>query len=331
MILSDMMAPDGRVFLKSEWAQIGDGWPCLSFTKASVFRRLRAEFRVGRDVLLYVGTSGEDTDDPEHRSRLISAVVVQPNQMLETRKIVPPEAYALAMARFGVDRWPHAVAVVRAANLVGRPFPSARELVPNAYRSLGAENRGQVAEVVGEERQAVLGLAVTPLELHVSPDVAAYMALAKAVGQQTPKSINVEAIRMANLILDRVAKGGEVSTRMNPVRTAPAFSDLFALLVRKWQDGQGGACALCRGPLVAQTRNVMLQPSADRIDSANPVYDDANVQITHLACNLAKNKWGDEHFEEWAAVVRGLGAPVEDGEVEVAAEALGTRIVATAH
>lgn len=317
MILSDMMAPDGRVFLKSEWAQIGDGWPCLSFTKSSVFRRLRSEFRGGRDVLLYVGTSGQDTDDPDHRSRIISAVVVQPNQMLETRKIVPPQAYAQAMARFGVDRWPHAVAVVRAANFVGPPFPSARDLVPDAYRSLGAENRGQVAEVVGDERLAVLGLATTPLELHVSPDVAAYMALAQAVGQQTPKSVNAEATRMASLIRARVAQGGELSTRMNPIRTAPAFSDLFALLVRKWQDDQRGACALCRGPLVAQTSNVMLQASADRIVSENPAYDDANVQITHLACNLAKNKWGAVHFEEWAAIIRGLGTTIDDGDVDL--------------
>ncbi|GGL35932.1 hypothetical protein [Caulobacter rhizosphaerae] len=316
MILSDMMAPDGRVFLKSEWAQIGDGWPCLSFTKSSVFRRLRADFRPEHDVLLYVGTSGEDTDDPNHRSRLISAVVVQPSQMLETRKIVPPEAYALAMARFGVDRWPHAVAVIKAANLVGPPFPSARELVPDAYRSLGAENRGQVAEVVGAERLAVLSLAVVPLELRFSPDVAAYMALAKALGRQTPKSINTEATRMAALILNRVANGGEMTTRMNPIRTAPDFSVLFALLVRKWQEGQGGACALCRGPLVAQTTNAMLQPSADRIVSENPAYDDENVQITHLACNLAKNKWGAEHFDEWAAVIRGLAGPVEDADAE---------------
>lgn len=217
---------------------------------------------------------------------------------------VPLMLFAIALAL--------AIVGIRAANLIGPPYPSARDLAPRAYRSLGVENRGQIAEVLDDERDALMDLAITPLELQFSPDVTAYMALAKAVGQQTPKSINVEAMRMANLILGRIAKGGELSTRMNPIRTGPDFSVLFALLVRKWQDDQRGACALCRGPLVAQTNNAMLQPSADRIDSANPAYDETNVQITHLACNLAKNKWGVEHFEEWATVVRGLGANVDD-------------------
>lgn len=50
----------------------------------------------------------------------------------------------------------------------------------------------------------------------------------------------------------------------------------------------------------------MLQPSADRIDSANGACDDENVWITHLACNLAKNKYGTNDFEQWLAVIRGV-------------------------
>jgi hypothetical protein len=33
--------------------------------------------------------------------------------------------------------------------------------------------------------------------------------------------------------------------------------------------------------------------------------DEVNVQVTHLACNLAKNQYGLEHFEEWVAALRG--------------------------
>jgi hypothetical protein len=36
----------------------------------------------------------------------------------------------------------------------------------------------------------------------------------------------------------------------------------------------------------------MLQPSPDRIDSKNVAYDDANLHVTHLPCNLAKNQYG---------------------------------------
>jgi hypothetical protein len=49
----------------------------------------------------------------------------------------------------------------------------------------------------------------------------------------------------------------------------------------------------------------MLQASADRRDSANTAYDDANVQITHLACNWAKNECAPDQFDEWLAIVRG--------------------------
>ena len=49
----------------------------------------------------------------------------------------------------------------------------------------------------------------------------------------------------------------------------------------------------------------MLQASANRIDRENGAYDDENVQITHLACNLAKNKYGAGQFLEWLDTVRG--------------------------
>ena len=77
MRVADMMKPGGRVFLKSEWGQISDEWPCVSFTKRSVGDQLRREFVAGRDVLIYVGTTDPETTRlAEHRSRLISAVTI---------------------------------------------------------------------------------------------------------------------------------------------------------------------------------------------------------------------------------------------------------------
>ena len=229
--------------------------------------------------------------------------------MLETRKIVPSERYARAVERYG-ERWPHAVAALQAASVVGPPFPSARELAPSAYRSLGAENRGQIAEVIGTEREALMRVAIIPFELQLAPEVAAYVRLSRTAGHQVPRTIKVEATRMADLIVARVRRGGELTTSRNPIRTAPQYSELYALLVRKWQDEQRGRCALCGGPLVASTANAMLKASADRIDSGNPAYDETNIQITHLACNLAKNQYGLSHFEEWVTAVRGI-VPVD--------------------
>ena len=56
--------------------------------------------------------------------------------------------------------------------------------------------------------------------------------------------------------------------------------------------------------IVVRCDNRMLQPSVDRIDSANGAYDATNVQITHPACNLAKNKYGSGDFAEWLRTIK---------------------------
>jgi hypothetical protein len=306
MRIADMMASDGRVFLKSEWGPINDEWPCVSFTKKSVGDRLRRDFVRGRDVLIYVGTSSsETTPRPEHRSRLVSAVVIEPNQTLETRKIVPPDKWLAAMETYGA-RWPYSMAVVSAADIDGPPYPDAHDIFPTSYRSLaGFANRGGVVEAIGAERDAVMSLTVTPLHLNLRESVIEYLRLRTSLSFDVDKSIKQEAFRMASLIFDRVKRGGEASVRINPLRTAPNISDLVALIIRKWQECDG-KCSLCGGHLIAGTSNSMLQVSADRIDSSNGAYDDSNVQLTHLACNLAKNKFGLEEFEDWIAVLRGV-------------------------
>jgi hypothetical protein len=165
---------------------------------------------------------------------------------------------------------------------------------------------------MGNERDAVMGLQAERLSLSLREDVIAYVRLRRTFGPEVDKAINVEVTRMAKLIIERVEKGGDLAVRVNPQRTAPNFSDLYQLLLQKWRDGQSGRCNLCGGNLVAGGKNKMLQPSADRIDSANGAYDDGNTQITHLACNLAKNKYGLEEFEDWLSVVRGVDLAADD-------------------
>jgi hypothetical protein len=53
-----------------------------------------------------------------------------------------------------------------------------------------------------------------------------------------------------------------------------------------------------------------LQASPDRTDSQDVAYNDANTRITHLGCNLAKNKVSMAEFEDWLSVVRGELADV---------------------
>lgn len=307
MLISDMMQPSGRVFLKSEWGPINDYWPCVSFTKPSVGAWLRREFVPGRDVLVYVGTtSPASTENPDHRSCLLSAVVIEPNQILETKKIVPVDSWNNSIEHHG-DRWPHALAAIRAADIVGPPYPEARRVMPKSYRSFSEiANRGNVIEAHPDERAAIMALEIKPLTLSLREGVAAYIGLREGTSPAIDKTIRQEASRMTQLICERVSRGGEQNVRINPQRFAPPFAEMNALILRLWLDVQRGKCALCRGPLVASTGNPMLKASADRIDSANGSYDAANVQITHLACNLAKNKYGQEQFDDWVLAVRGV-------------------------
>lgn len=304
MKVADLMQTDGRVFLKSEWAPISDDWPCVSFTKKSVGQRLRGEFRPGRDVLVYVGTTnGEFTEDPDHRGRLLSAVAVEPNQLLETRKLVPPAVWQEKLRRWGEDRWPHAMAVVRAANFSVRPLPAAKNLIPNAYSSFGdMANRGNLVEAVGAERSNVMDLEVYEVNIELCAEAAAFMGMAAAF--TLDHDIRTELTRMATLIRDRVARGGEPVVAINPQRCAPHLSELFGVLAARWES-QRSTCALCGGRLVAKTSNRLLQASADRIRSGDGSYAADNVQVVHLACNWAKNEYSSEEFAEWLDNARG--------------------------
>lgn len=127
-------------------------------------------------MLIYVGTTNpETTEQPKHRSRLLSAVVIEPNQILETRKIVPAENWAASVEAQG-DRWPYSMAVVHAADIVGPPYPHAHDVIPVAYRSLAEiANRGAVVEAVGVERDAVMSLQAHPLHLNLREGVVEYL------------------------------------------------------------------------------------------------------------------------------------------------------------
>lgn len=312
MQVADMMRPEGRVFLKSEWAPISDYWPALSFSRMSVGQQLSRDFRPGRDVLVYVGTSGPDTENPDHKSRLLSAIVPEPNQILETRRIIPAESWAASVEAYGADKWPHSLAVVRAADIEGPPYPFARQVIPQAYSAFAVgAGRGGVVEALNDERAAVMALAVREFPLNLTPDVEAYLQFRASVAVDLPRGVKQEATRMANLILDRVKNGGEERVTINPIRSAPLFTDLYALLTRVWQQKQGGVCALCGAPLRPGTANRMMQASPDRIDSANGAYNETNVQVTHLACNWAKNKYGVSEFEEWVVTIRGVDLTTE--------------------
>jgi len=157
MQLRDIIGENGRVFLKSEWGPASSDWPAVSFTKRSVGEFLRREFRPGRDLIVYVGTSSQlTTENPAHRQRLLSAVVIEPMQLLETRECIPPESWEEAQRNFR-GRWFWCMPALKIWDFVD--FPLASEVMPQSYRTLGfMANRGNVVEVHPDERGALLGL-----------------------------------------------------------------------------------------------------------------------------------------------------------------------------
>jgi hypothetical protein len=303
MVLKDVLAFDGRIFLKSEWGPIGDDWPAVSFSKRSVGERLRADFNPDRDVIIYVGTSNaEFTKDPRHRQRLLSAVKVEPNAILETRRLIAPDVWARVQKDFGV-RWEFSMAVLRAWSILALPL--ARDLVPESYRKLGwRDNWGNVVEVVSEDRDALLDVELTPVRFAIQSAGGAFDPQRALLGLD--EATKKEIARMAAGIRQRVAQSGTTSTRTNPLRLAE--SELHVLLATKLRE-QDSKCALCAGPLTPAHSNRLLHWSADRIDSSVPSYDAANIHITHLGCNLAKNDVTMSEFEEWLTIVRNVTKP----------------------
>jgi hypothetical protein len=313
MQLSEVVGKDGRIWVKSEWGPASDYWPAVSFSKRTVGDYLRQEFRPGRDVIVYIGTSNPATTErPEHRRRLLSAVNIEPKQILETRDCIPAESWEKAQMEFR-GRWLWSMPALDIWEIAG--FPLAHDVVPVAYRQLGQfANRGKVVELDGQELDAVFALEVSAVDF-VRPKNAGKFVQTRSFLNLSPE-IRREIGRMAAGILGRVAASGTERTSVNPTRlmTEP---DIHIMLGTKWQE-QKGRCFLCQGPLLPGTQNYLLQASPDRTDSQDVAYSKENARITHLGCNLAKNKVTLTEFEDWLAVVRGelLDEEVEGTSVE---------------
>lgn len=304
MRVADMMKPDGRVFLKSEFGPISDDWPCFSFSKKNLAANLQADYKPGRDIIIYVGTSSnEKTKNPDHRSRILSAISIEPSQVIDTRNIVPEDSWNSTVAEYGEGHWEHSMAVTKASQMMGVPFPKAHDVIPDAYRKLSdMKNRGLVVEILDTERDAIMALPIVPVELKFTDRVKDYLYLKKSVSPDLDTSIKQEVLRMTNLILARVRLSGTNEIVKNPARKSSDLSVLHSLIMQKWEN-QKGKCALCNGDML-ETNNEMLKPSVDRIDSNNCNYNEENIQVAHFACNLAKNQYTCINFNEWLSLIK---------------------------
>ena len=220
--------------------------------------------------------------------------------MLQTKDCIPREVWEQSQEKYR-GRWFWCFPASQIFDIEN--FPSAYEVIPKSYRLFGlVVNRGNIIEVVPDERESILNVTVTPVSF-VRPDGASKFTAQRALLNLTPE-IRSEIGRMVSGILNRVARSGVEETTVNPIRTACGETDLNIMFGEKW-DEQKGLCFLCNGPLVTKSSNYLLQASPDRINSQDPSYSKANTCIAHLGCNLAKNKCTVAEFEDWLSVVRG--------------------------
>jgi hypothetical protein len=292
MLLHEVVGEGGRIWVKSEWGPASEDWPAVSFSKRTVGDYLRQEFRPGRDAIVYVGTSSSaTTEKPEHRQRLLSAVSIEPKQILETRECIPAESWEEAQRQYR-GRWLWSMPALAIWEIQG--FPPAHNVMPATYRQLGRiVNRGNVVEVVPEEHDNLLQLQVQPVAFKPPPKVSRFGKTRTLLNLSM--EIRAEIGRMAAGIHGRVAASGTERSSANPVRMM-SDTDIHIMLGAKWQE-QKGCCFLCQGPLLPGTKNYLLQCSPDRIDSQNVAYSETNTRITHLGCNLAKNKASLAEFD----------------------------------
>lgn len=301
MILSDIARPDSKFFIKSEWGLASDDWPAVSFSKQAVGRRMRAIYDPTRDFVIYVGTTNaRNTPEPTHRSRLLSLVRMDLRTEYKTRDLIPAESWASTQAEHG-DRWMYSFAILQAWTL--DELPSAYKYIPNTYgRLANPATFGDFVQVEGDEAIGLGALSVLPITLKMQ--VAGKQAQSRTDFLNASKDLKAEIYRMAALIEQRALASNTVSIRLNKLREANPRTETMEMLFKMWES-QKGFCGLCQGAIAMPAREGLLQPSPDRIDSLRPDYSPANMHITHLGCNYAKNKFDVDAFEDWLAVIRG--------------------------
>lgn len=295
--LRELLGADGRLFAKSEFGPIHTGWPALSFSSRKVASDFAQSFRRGRDFVLAVGTSDPaSTEDPSHRSRVLSAATLEPRAPIGTNQVVPPTHWEAAVAKWG-RKWEWSLPVAEAFDFA--PYPDARRVMPTTYASLGyIANLGRCVSVDPGDLEALLDLPLMPVELALRDGVRAVMVM-----NPSEPDVRKALSQLAINIQQRIQLSGQERLGHHPERKGPNLSDILTALGVKWSQ-QKGCCLLCGEPIPLSPKNRLLQMSPDRIDSDTKTYDPENVHLTHLGCNLAKSSGSMDEWQEYLAMIR---------------------------
>jgi hypothetical protein len=294
LIVRDIASPNSKFFLKSEYARFGNRWPALSYTRPQVKAYLDKHYRQGFDFVLYAGTQGRETRDSADRGCLLSAVQIDLSKARPSAMVIPQESWAEAQAS-NPGQWEYSLGVVKAWDFITRP--RTRDVLPVTYPIMGhPHNRGMVREIAESERDSVLALPVDELQIPKQAWLADALTREELFRNT---ALSGEAIRIAELIFNRVSASGTLQMRTAPMRLAPTD---FLLRVAEMLRQEPLMCALCGGQMPLRPSNKLLKVSPDRKDSRSGSYGPENFQLSHLACNLAKNNATEEEFREWLTI-----------------------------
>lgn len=308
-ILRDILAPDAKIWAHPVWGPIGPKDRVRAFGKEQVARRLEREAQYDRDMILSIGVGTVKRSLPKELTGCLLDISTFVPRVMRTEDIIGREQYQRWMVELAENadaRWPWGVPVVRAWRIPAHPH--ADDLLPGLRRERFVYHHPELmtTRLSTNEINRILDLTVEPIEFEV--------AITDESGLAAQKRASERVRRWASSLAQAVAARCRGS-RAGYVALRPGFetneSDLHLLIGKLIQD-QKERCALCGGALdLSEAPNRLAQPSADRIDGSIKVYEQKNLQITHLACNLGKNKSSNndalDFFRSWC----GGGMPDE--------------------
>jgi hypothetical protein len=204
LLIRDIAQPDSKFFLKSEYGPLSDFWPVVAFSPLSLKSKIQREYRSASDFILYTGTLGADTEET-HRGRLLSLVRIDKTRTYDTGQVIPAASWKWANENYS-GQWPFAFKVLEGWSIANGPL--SKEVVPVAYSQTGRfPNKGSVLELKGSEREAVLDLAISKIDLKNVSTADGTVSLNDLLKD---KDLNSEATRIANLVFDRVTASGAI-------------------------------------------------------------------------------------------------------------------------
>lgn len=215
MRLKEFVTEGARFFLKSEYGPLSPEWPVVAFSQTSFESQIRREYRTGRDFVVYLGTKGEENPLATDRGALLSVAEIDLTRTFETYAHISPDARKWAEKHYP-GQWMRCFRVTKGFDLPARPV-AADLFSQTDLRMWHVPFR----EIEQQDRLRLLELDAIALE---------DLDILKRSGRELDQSdllrpehraLSQEAIRLAELIINRVDASGEMQQRRAPIRSAP--------------------------------------------------------------------------------------------------------------